>query len=105
MSSDEKNLNTQKNHELKQFNENIINSSQNNNEDENTVNNLLIKPIPITAKLIKKQKSDLTTIANSSINLQNINQDPNIPIIYPQVQLYGIPQSSLEDNNQYVYLI
>ena len=103
MSSEEKNLNSQKNYELKLFNENIINSSQNNNEDENTVNNLLIKPIPITAKLIKKQKSDLTTIANSSINLQNINHDSNIPILYPQLQLHAISQSSLEENNKYGY--
>ena len=103
MSSQEKNLNSQKKHLLNQNNENIINSSQNNNDDEKSDNNQLIRPVPITAKLIKKPRSDLTTIANSSINLQNINQDPNIPIIYPQVQLYGIPQSSLEDNNQYGY--
>ena len=66
MSSEDNKLKYIKNEQLTKNNENI--------------NNILIKPIPINPKLIKNQKSDLSTLGNSSIN-----QNSNLPTIYPKI--------------------
>ena len=99
MSSEDNKLKHIKNAQLRTSNETINNSQLQNNDEEQSFNNNLIKPIPINPKLIKNQKNDLNTLGNSS--LSNKNQNSNLSIIYPKVnQLSNISNnSSLEEKN------
>ena len=102
MSSEEKNQNSKNNEQTKELNNNFFPTSQINKEEEKSDNNLLIKPIPINAKLIKHQSNEITTMGNSSVKINNINPDSNIQLIYPQYQL-KVPlnqNNSFENNNK-----
>ena len=46
----------------------------------------LFKPLVINQRLMRRSESDITTITNSSLPL-SVNNDSNIPLIYPQFQL------------------
>ena len=92
------------NGQSKIYNEKI----SNNKDDEKSFNNELIKPIPISAKLIKNQKNDLSTIGtigNSSFSVKNINHNSQIPIIYPEMPYVTkiSKNNCLEENNQLNY--
>ena len=58
-------------------------------ESEETDNNLhqLFKPLVLNQRLIRRTESDITTITNSTLPLSTINNESNIPLIYPQFQL------------------
>ena len=101
MSSEEKKPNSPKKNLLNALDGKNLPSSQINKDEEKSDNNQLIKPIPINPKLIKNQKSDATTHGNSSVTLNHINVDPNMPIIYPPYHYPITPQnnSSFEDSN------
>ena len=46
----------------------------------------LFKPLVINQRLMRRSESDITTITNTSLPL-SVNNDSNIPLIYPQFQL------------------
>jgi len=97
MSSEENKINYISNGQSEIYNEKI----KNNNDEDKSFNNDLIKPIPINPKFIKNQKNDLSTMGNSSVSVNNINHNSQIPIIYSKMT-YAKQISkniSLEDNN------
>ena len=59
-----------------------------NKESEDSVNNIhqLFKPLVLNQRLIRRSESDITTMTNTSLPL-SVNNDSNIPLIYPQFQL------------------
>ena len=57
-------------------------SMYNNITGVNQENNLLIKPIPINIKVIKRPKSELTTKENSSLTIKNVVKELKMPIMY-----------------------
>ena len=69
-------------------------------EAEETDNNLhqLFKPLVLNQRLIRRTESDITTITNSTLPLSTINNESNIPLIYPQFQLGSI--STLKSSPQ-----
>ena len=77
-------------------------SSKNNcfKESEETDTNLhqLFKPLVLNQRLIRRTESDITTITNSTMPLSSINNESNIPLIYPQFQLGSL--SSLKSSPQ-----
>jgi hypothetical protein len=77
-------------------------SSKNNccKEAEETDNNLhqLFKPLVLNQRLIRRTESDITTITNSTLPLSTINNESNIPLIYPQFQLGSL--STLKSSPQ-----
>ena len=99
MSSEDNKSKYTKNEQLKKNNENINNYILQNNNEEKSFNNNLIKPIPINPKLIKNQKSNLNTLRNSSIS--NINQNSNLPIMRPKNNHCSqISKDSLSEKNK-----
>ena len=58
MSSKENNTDFPKNKPSEESNKNSINSVQSNNAEENPDCNELVKPIPISLKLLKTQNSE-----------------------------------------------
>ena len=61
----------------------FINASTYNNISEvKPENNKLIKPIPINIKVIKRPKSELTTMGNSSLTIKNVVKELKMPIMY-----------------------
>ena len=107
MNSEEKNQNSSENNQLSSDDKNNHYSKINKNEEKN-INNQLIKPIPIPINpiLMKQPSNDVSTHLNSSVILNNINQDSNMPIMYQQYQR-GFPSrqnSSFEDNYKYTFI-
>ena len=88
MSSKEDNANTPKKQPSNELNKNSMNSIQNYSDEKNHDYNELLKPIPINLKLPNNQNGELTTLGNSTATLANLSQEPNIPIIYPQIQFH-----------------
>ena len=61
----------------------FINASTYNNTSEvKQENNELIKPIPINIKVIKRPKSELTTMGNPSLTIKNVVKELKMPIMY-----------------------
>ena len=61
----------------------FINASTYNNTSEvKQENNELIKPFPINIKVIKRPKSELTTMGNSSLTIKNVVKELKMPIMY-----------------------
>ena len=60
-------------------------------EGEDSMNNIhqLFKPLVINQRLMRRSESDIATI-NTSLPI-SVNNDSNIPLIYPQFQLGSIP--------------
>ena len=50
--------------------------------EEQEENNKLIRPIPINIKVIKKPKSELTTMQDSSLTIKNVVKELKMPIMY-----------------------
>ena len=67
----------------------VANKSNCFKENGDPVNNIhqLFKPLVLNHKIISRSESDITTITNSTVPLSTINNDSNIPLIYPQFQL------------------
>ena len=68
---------------------------------ENMDNEQLIRPIPINIKLIKKSKSDITTMGDSTLTIKQVVQELKIPLIYPNYNYPNVIQynSSLSNNH------
>ena len=66
----------------------IQNKTNFNKISEDSVNNIhqLFKPLILNQRLMRRSESDITTMTNSSIPL-SVNNDSNVPLIYPQFQL------------------
>ena len=61
-------------------------NSLNFKETEESMHNLF-KPLVLNQRLMRHSESDITTITNTSLPISVNNNDPNIPLIYPQFQL------------------
>ena len=68
-------------------------------EPEDAMNNIhqLFKPLVINQRLIRRSESDITTITNGSLPI-SVNNESNIPLIYPQFQLGAL--SGLKSSSQ-----
>ena len=66
----------------------VQNKTNFHKESEDSVNNIhqLFKPLVLNQRLIRHSESDITTMTNTSIPL-SVNNDANMPLIYPQFQL------------------
>ena len=76
----------------------IQNKTNFNKISEDSANNIhqLFKPLVLNQRLMRRSETDITTMTNSSIPL-SVNNDSNIPLIYPQFQfdsLSGLKSSS-----------
>ena len=85
----------------------IQNKTYFNKESEDSVNNMhqLFKPLVLNQRLIRRSESDITTMTNTSIPL-SVNNDSNIPLIYPQFQLgslSGLKSSSHLHSHSFIY--
>ena len=67
----------------------ILNKTNFNKESEDSINNMhqLFKPLVLNQRLIRRSESDITTMTNTHLS---INNDSNIPLLYPQFQLGSI---------------
>ena len=86
---------------LTQNQDNIVDlSTQNPTTQENAENEQLIKPIPINIKLIKRSKSDITTMGDSTLTIKPIVKELKMPFMFPNYNYPNIPEynSSLGDN-------
>lgn len=72
---------------------NKLNSFKENEEGVSHMNQLF-KPLVINQRIVRRSESDITT--TSTLPLSSVNNDSNIPLIYPQFQLGVIP--SLKNN-------
>ena len=52
--------------------------------------NQLFKPLVVNQRIVRRSESDITT-TSTTLPLSSINNDSNIPLIYPQFQLGVIP--------------
>ena len=52
--------------------------------------NHLFKPLVVNQRMIRHSESDITT-TSTTLPLSSVNNDSNIPLIYPQFQLGVIP--------------
>ena len=77
----------------------IQNKTNFNKISEDSVNNIhqLFKPLVLNQRLMRRSESDITTMTNSSIPL-SVNNDSNVPLIYPQFQLGSL--SGLKASSQ-----
>ena len=53
-------------------------------------NNQLFKPLVINQRIVRHSESDITT-TSTTLPISSVNNDSNIPLIYPQFQLGVIP--------------
>ncbi len=70
-------------------------STLNKIPEEKEENNKLIRPIPINIKVIKKPKSELTTMKDSSLTIKNVVKELKMPIIYPNVNYAHLAQNGI----------
>ena len=78
-------------------NQEIFNNSSilNKIPEEKEENNKLIRPIPINIKVIKKPKSELTTMQDSSLTIKNVVKELKMPIMYPNVSYANLAQNGI----------
>ena len=102
MSSQENIINMIKPEKFNQLQENNINSSiVNKSQDEKAENGQIIKPVPVSRKVILKSKSDLTTIGESTITTKNVVKEIKMPLMYNNFNFQNRIQNGLyiEDLN------
>ena len=70
--------------------------------EEKAENNRLIRPIPVNIKVIKKPKSELTTMGDSTLTIKNVIHELKMPIMYNNFNYTSLPQNVLymDDLNQ-----
>ena len=73
-------------------------STLNKIPEEKEENNKLIRPIPINIKVIKKPKSELTTMQDSSLTIKNVVKELKMPIMYPNVNYAHLAQNGIYIN-------
>ena len=56
-------------------------------------NNQLFKPLVINQRIVRHSESDITT-TSTTLPISSVNNDSNIPLIYPQFQLGVIPNTN-----------
>ena len=103
MSSEEKNSDFQEKTQLINNNQEFNSSLQIKKDDEKSEDNKLIKPIPINPKLINGGNNSIPKLVNTSVKLNNSNQDAAMPIIHSKFPInHQIAQNgSLNEKNIY----
>ena len=103
MSSEEKNSDFQEKTQLINNNQEFNSSLQIKKDDEKSEDNKLIKPIPINPKLINDGNNSIPKLVNTSVKLNNFNQDAAMPIIHSKFPInHQIAQNgSLNEKNIY----
>ena len=66
--------------------------------------NQLFKPLVVNQRIVRHSESDITT-TSTTLPLSSINNDSNIPLIYPQFQLGVIPsmKNKIQMNPAYIF--
>ena len=83
MSSQENIINVIKPEKYYQHPENNANSSiPNKPQEEKAENGQIIKPVPVSRKVIMKSKSELTAIGESTLTTKNVVKEINMPLMY-----------------------
>jgi len=83
MSSQENIINAIKPEKYYQHPENNANSSiPNKPQEEKAENGQIIKPVPVSRKVIMKSKSELTAIGESTLTTKNVVKEINMPLMY-----------------------
>ena len=83
MSSQENIINIIKPEQYNQHQENKANSSiADKSKEEKEENGQIIKPVPVSRRVILKSKSDLTTIGESTIITKNVVKEIKMPLMY-----------------------
>ena len=102
MSSQENVINIIKPEKFNQLPENNSNSSISNKSlEEKAENGQIIKPVPVSRKVIIKSKSDLTTVGDSTITAINVVKEIKMPLMYNNYNFKNRIQNGLyiEDLN------
>ena len=102
MSSQENIINIIKPEQYNQHQENKANSSiADKSKEEKEENGQIIKPVPVSRKVIIKSKSDLTTIGESTIITKNVVKEIKMPLMYNNYNFQNRIQNGLymEDLN------
>ena len=70
----------------------VVNKPNSYKENEDTIPhmNQLFKPLVVNQRIVRRSESDITT-TSTTLPLSSINNDSNIPLIYPQFQLGVMP--------------
>ena len=76
-------------------------STQNKIPEQKAENSQLIKPIPVNIKVIKRSKSDLTTMDNSTLTIKNVVKELKMPIMYQNYNYVNLVQNSLYSEDLY----
>ena len=83
MSSQENIINAIKPEKYYQHPENNANLSiPNKPQEEKAENGQIIKPVPVSRKVIMKSKSELTAIGESTLTTKNVVKEINMPLMY-----------------------
>ena len=74
------------------------------NEESLPHMNQLFKPLVVNQRIVRRSESDITT-TSTTLPLSSINNDSNIPLIYPQFQLGVIPsmKNKIQMNPAYIF--
>ena len=69
-------------------------------EDQVPAMHQLFKPLVLNQSFTRRTESDITTMTNTTtIPLSSVNNDTNIPLIYPQFQLGTMPIKNMRQIN------
>ena len=69
-------------------------------EDQVPAMHQLFKPLILNQSFTRRTESDITTMTNTTtIPLSSVNNDTNIPLIYPQFQLGTMPIKNMRQIN------
>ena len=70
----------------------VVNKPNSYKENEDTIPhmNQLFKPLVVNQRIVRRSESDITT-TSTTLPLSSLNNDSNIPLIYPQFQLGVMP--------------
>ena len=102
MSSQENIINIIQTKQYNQHQENNANSSiADKSKEEKEENGQIIKPVPVSRRVILKSKSDLTTIGESTIITKNVVKEIKMPLMYNNYNFQNRIQNGLymEDLN------
>ena len=82
---------------------NKLNSFKESEENISHMNQLF-KPLVVNQRIVRHSESDITT-TSTTLPLSSINNEANIPLIYPQFQLGVIPtiKNNRSINPAYMY--
>ena len=76
-------------------------SPQKKTFEQKVENSQLIKPIPVNIKVLKRSKSDLTTMGDSTLTIKNVVKELKMPIMYQNYNYVNLVQNGLYNEDLY----